>query len=102
MFLVRRGRIHIYLPLRRGKKHHLATFCQGDFFGEMAFLDREARSASAEAVTKVDLFALSRPRFEELTWTEPALGAFVLEHLAMGLSRRLRVADTELGALEDR
>src|SRR5581483_2908095 len=60
IFFVRRGRVHILLPLEGGKRHHLATFSRGEFFGEMAFLDRGVRSADAEAATETELFALSR------------------------------------------
>jgi SulP family sulfate permease len=102
MFFVRRGRVAAQLPLEGGKRHHLATFCQGDFFGEMAFIDREPRSADASAVTPVDLFSLSRERFDALVKTDPALGGRVFEQLAYAVSKRLRTADTELRLLEER
>jgi len=102
MFFVRRGRAEALLPLEGGKRHHLATFCQGDFFGEMAFLDREPRSADVEAATPTDLYALSRERFDALVKANPALGGRVFEQLAYAVSKRLRVADTELRLLEER
>lgn len=102
MFFVRRGRVEALLPLEGGKRHHLATFCQGDFFGEMAFLDREPRSADVGAVTPSDLYSLSRERFDALVKTYPTLGGRVFEQLAYAVSKRLRVADTELRVLEER
>ena len=54
------------LPLEAGKRHHVATFCRGDFFGEMAFIDHQPRSANVEAVTAAELFLLSRARFDAL------------------------------------
>ncbi|OGA49320.1 MAG: hypothetical protein A3F74_00585 [Betaproteobacteria bacterium RIFCSPLOWO2_12_FULL_62_58] len=102
IFLVRRGRVRALLPLEGGKRHHLATFCRGDFFGEMAFLDRERRSADVEAATATDLYVLSRERFDALVKTNPALGGRVFEQLAFALSKRLRAADTELRVLEER
>ena len=102
MFFVRRGRVAALLPLEGGKRHHLATFCQGDFFGEMAFLDREPRSADLGAVTATDLYALSREHFDALVKTTPGLGGKVFEQLAYAVSKRLRVADTELRVLEER
>jgi len=102
IFFVRRGRVEALLPLEGGKRHHLATFCQGDFFGEMAFLDREPRSADVSAVTATDLYSLSRERFDALVKTNPALGGRVFEQLAYAVSKRLRVADTELRVLEER
>ena len=102
MFLVRRGRVHALLPLEAGKRHHLGTFCPGDFFGELAFLDRQPRSADVEAATDASLFVLSRERFDELTRRNPALGGKIFEQLAFALSKRLRMADTELRVLEER
>ena len=102
IFLVRRGRVHALLPLEGGRRHHLATFCRGDFFGEMAFLDRERRSADVVAATAADLYVLSRGRFDSLVKQNPALGSMVFEQLAYALSKRLRVVDTELRVLEER
>lgn len=102
IFFVRRGRVQALLPLEGGKRHHLSTFCQGDFFGEMAFLDREPRSADVEASTPADLYVLSRARFDALVKANPALGGRVFEQLAYAVSKRLRVADTELRLLEER
>jgi SulP family sulfate permease len=102
MYMVRRGRVHALLPLEGGKRHHLATFCRGDFFGEIAFLDRGRRTADVEAATQSDLYVLSRERFEELTQRDPTLSGRVFHRLAFSLSQRLRMADTELRVLEDR
>jgi len=102
VFFVRRGRVHALLPLAGGRRHHIATFCRGDFFGEMAFLDREPRSADLEAATEVALYALSRTRFDALMKAEPTLGGQVFEQLAFAISKRLRLADTELRILEER
>lgn len=102
IFLVRRGRVHALLPLEGGKRHHLATFCRGDFFGEIAFLDRGRRSADVEAATAAELYVLSRGRFEALVQSNPALAGRIFEQLALALSKRLRVADGELRALEER
>lgn len=102
MFLVRRGRICALLPLTGGKRHHVATFEAGDFFGELAFLDHKARSADAEAETPTDLYVLSRSRLDELSRSNPALCGEIFERLALTLSKRLRVTDTELRLLEQR
>ena len=102
MYLLRRGRVHVLLPLEGNKRHHLATFCQGDFFGEMAFLDRERRSADIETATPCELYTLSRQDFDAILKEKPTLGARLFEQLAKAVSSRLRNADTELRALEER
>ncbi len=102
VFFVRRGRIHILLPLEGGKRHHLATFCRGDFFGEMSFLDRGVRSAEAEAATETELFVLSRAGFDRLAASDPLLASHIFERLALAIAQRLRTTDAELRTLEER
>ena len=102
MYLLRRGRVHVLLPLEGNKRHHLATFCQGDFFGEMAFLDRELRSADIEAATPSELYVLSRDSWDVIVKANPAIGGRLFEQLALAISWRLRTADSELRMLEER
>lgn len=102
LYLIRRGRVRVLLPLEGGKVHHLVTLCQGDYFGEMAFLDREPRSADVIAATPTELYVLSRKRFDELARRNPAIASRVFEELAYAMSKRLRSADAELQALEAR
>lgn len=102
IYIVRSGRIDVLLPLGTGKRHHLATFGRGEFFGELGFLDRRPRSADAEAATHAELFVLSRAEFERLTTTDDRLAARLFERLAVAIAQRLRVTDAELQALEER
>jgi SulP family sulfate permease len=102
IFLVRRGIVHILLPLRGGKRHHLATIGRGDFFGEMAFLDRGRRSADAVAKTDCDLYVLSRREFNAHVYDDAVLGARVFARIARAVSLHLRQTDNELGVIEDR
>jgi len=102
IFFVRRGRVHALLPLEAGQRHHLATFCSGDFFGEIAFLDRAERSADVEAHTATDLYVLSRARFDELARSDPKIAGLMFERLSFALAQRLRTADAELRVLEER
>ena len=102
LFLIRRGSVRILLPLEGRKYHHLATIGRGDFFGEIAFLDRGVRSADVEAKVATDLYVLSRSRFNEQSRSDPVLGVQVFARLASALAERLRQADAELRALEER
>lgn len=101
VFLIRKGRVRILLPVGGGKEHHVATFGRRDFFGEVAFLDRGARTADAVALTPTELYALSRARFNDLSRSHPALGAMLFARLSRALALRLRSADEELGLLHD-
>jgi SulP family sulfate permease len=101
LYLIRRGEIRIELPINQGKRFHLVTIGLGDFFGDMAFLDHEPRSADAVAATSVDLYAVSRSRFDNAAARDPTLGGQVFSHLARVLALRLRQADAQVRALEE-
>lgn len=99
--LVRRGIVRVVLPLKAGSHHNLATFGRGNFFGEMAFLTRDKRSADAIATTATDLFVISRARFDEVSRTHPVVGVKMFARLARTLALRLRRTDAELRAHYD-
>lgn len=101
LLLIRRGIVRILIPLDAGRYYNITSFAQGDFFGDMAFLDRGVRSADAVAVTAVDLYVLSRKRFNDVSRQHPAFGAMVFARLARALALRLRHTDTELRALQE-
>ncbi|MBI3516806.1 MAG: SLC26A/SulP transporter family protein [Proteobacteria bacterium] len=100
LFLIRRGLVSIMLPIDGGKALHVGTFGRGAFFGEMAFLDGESRSADAIAFTDTSLFALSRKRFDGLVQEHKMVALNLMEGLASVLAARLRHTNAELRVLE--
>ena len=101
LFLIRRGAVRIVLPMGGAPAHHLATFRRGDFFGEMAFLDRHPRSADALAERETDLFVLSRVKFDALADQHKRLALNLFEGISRGLAHRLRHTNMELRSLEE-
>jgi SulP family sulfate permease len=101
IFLIRRGAVRIVLPLNGKQGHHLATFGRGDFFGEMSFLDRDARSADAFAFNDTDLYVLTRDRFYTFAEEHKKVAFQVMEGLAKKLAVRLRYTNAELRHLEE-
>jgi CRP-like cAMP-binding protein len=57
------GTVRISLPGSKGKNLILADLLAGEFFGEIALLDGNPRSASATALTKCELLVLERRDF---------------------------------------
>jgi SulP family sulfate permease len=100
LFLIRRGAVRIVLPLSDRQSHHLGTFGRGAFFGEMAFLDGEVRSANAVAFTDTDLYVLSRRAFDSFAEEHKKLGLRLMEGIASVLASRLRYTNAELRVLE--
>ena len=64
----------------------LARFGRGDFFGELALLDTEARSATAEAITDVRLLRIDQDDFYDLMEERGE----VLRSIVRSLSGRIR------------
>jgi CRP-like cAMP-binding protein len=62
------------------------TLTTGDYFGEMALLDGEPRSASVEATTELHVMRLPRPAFDELIARHPG----VARRLLVELGERVR------------
>ena len=86
------------------RTHHLATFGRGDFFGEMAFLDRAPRSADAVASAETDLFVISRERFDPFAIGRKRVGMTLFQGLALTLDTlavRLRETAAELRTLQE-
>ncbi|MGE0388138.1 MAG: SulP family inorganic anion transporter [Gammaproteobacteria bacterium] len=101
IFFVRRGSVRIVLRPENGREFHIATFGRGDFFGDMAFLDRGQRSANAIADQDTELFVVSRQRFDEVARGHPRLAMQFFESLSHSLAARLRHADGEIQALRE-
>ncbi|WP_080238361.1 cyclic nucleotide-binding domain-containing protein [Spirosoma rigui] len=89
MFVIYSGEVSI-----RDGNTELARFGRGDFFGELALLDTEARSASAEALTDVRLLRLDQDDFFDLMEERSE----VLRSIVRSLSGRIRRQNDLLAA----
>lgn len=80
-YVVKEGRVEI-----RDSGRVVETMDTGEMFGEMALVDAEPRSASAVAVSPVELVAIDRPTFDDLVREVPDFALTVMRLMA----RRLR------------
>lgn len=72
LYLIARGVVRVSVRGREGERD-LATLMAGDFFGEMALLHKEPRTATCRAVTPCALYELRRDDFEKLCVVYPAI-----------------------------
>jgi CRP/FNR family transcriptional regulator, cyclic AMP receptor protein len=63
MYIIERGKVRISVDARDGRELTLTELGRGDFFGEMALLDGQPRSANATASEESRLAVLSRQHF---------------------------------------
>ncbi|MBL0166205.1 MAG: SLC26A/SulP transporter family protein [Propionivibrio sp.] len=100
LFIIRSGSVRIMLPISEKLSHHLGTFGRGAFFGEMAFLDGEVRSADAVVFSDTELYVVSRKTFNLLAENHKKLALSLMEGVASVLASRLRYTNAELRVLE--
>ena len=100
IFFIMRGEVRIDIPLADGHLHHTATHHQGDFIGELGFLDGRPRSDTATAITDVELLVLSRSGLDQLVDNHKRLGVTLMTEIARVLASRLRQSNDELRVLE--
>ena len=74
----------------------LMTFSRGTFFGEMALLDRERRSATVTADTPLTCYVLERASFDRLAQSHPRAALALLANLGRELSLRMRRTNRSL------
>ena len=66
------------------------------FFGDMAIIENDTRSATITAATDCVLYAVSRGDFEDLCSRHPEVGVKVLRRVAKVLSKRVRDGNHDL------
>ncbi len=74
MFIVSTGEVRATI-LRDGRQAPVATMRDGDFFGEMAVLSGEPRTATVTAVKSTELLELSREHLSEICARHPHVEA---------------------------
>jgi CRP/FNR family transcriptional regulator, cyclic AMP receptor protein len=85
-YLVRSGDLRVTREHSDGRAIALATLGAGDIFGELAMLDRGARSASVETLAESELLALPAGEVRRLLTEHPDIAV----KLIVALTRRLR------------
>jgi CRP-like cAMP-binding protein len=94
LYTIAKGSASVRLRLSdTDRETRLITFSPGTVFGEVALLDREARSATVEADEDLVCYVLTRLNFDKLTAAHPAVAIKLLTNLGRELSGRLRRAN---------
>ncbi|HEY9383613.1 MAG TPA: Crp/Fnr family transcriptional regulator [Gemmatimonadales bacterium] len=95
LFLIRRGQVKVSVLAEDGREVILSVLGPGSFFGEMALLDDEPRSAHVIAMEDTTILQLRREDFRNRLKAAPELAVSLLREL----SRRLRRADDTIASL---
>lgn len=94
-YLVTEGRVRVFLTGPSGREITLGVLGPCSFFGEVALLDGEGRSASVAAIEQARLLVISRADFLDHIRAYPETAMALLTETG----RRLRRADAIIGNL---
>jgi CRP/FNR family cyclic AMP-dependent transcriptional regulator len=94
-FCIVDGRIKVTILGDDGREVILSVLGRGDFFGEMALLDNEPRSATAIAVEDTELLSLHRNDFQSVLSDNRS----IMSALIKILTARLRRANHQISTL---
>jgi CRP/FNR family transcriptional regulator, cyclic AMP receptor protein len=93
--LIREGQVKVTMISPEGKEIILSLLGPGDFFGEMALLDDEPRSATVMATEPLELVTIWRSDFLQILAENFTIAKKVLAEI----SRRLRNASNRIESL---
>ena len=94
-FIIVSGTAHVSVITSEGKQTILATLKRSDFFGEMAILDGEPRSASVIAAEDCKVLMLYRKPFLDILHRFPKITIQML----IEMSKRLRNSNRQINTL---
>lgn len=95
LYLIREGEVIISRESDKNEKIQLAVIQKGDFFGELALVDNEKRSASAIANTDTKLSVIFKPDLDEFIEKYPKKGIKILQGIAEITALRLRTMNED-------
>lgn len=85
-YIVEAGNLKVYVDGEDGRQVTLNWLESGDYFGELALIDGEPRSASVITLTPTELRVISQHDFHEFLANEPGVALALMRALA----RRVR------------
>lgn len=98
LYILHKGMVNIHKRTLEQEPYTIVTLRDDEdvFFGELALMDKEVRSASVTAETDCEFLVIHRDNFIQLGEKDPRLGLLVTRAIAKELSKRLRKANQDM------
>ena len=90
IFMIKKGRVKISKAIAGGRRRTIVIFRDGNYFGDLSALEKRPHSASAIALTDVEVFLLRCLEFECLMKDDLVLLVKILRKLCLIASKNLR------------
>lgn len=103
LYIIKTGTVEVIKKTRPGDPYKVAELSadMNIFFGELALLDREKRSATVVCKTDCVFYVLSRKDFLALGDRFPATGLIITREISKIICQRLRKANNDVITLFD-
>jgi CRP/FNR family cyclic AMP-dependent transcriptional regulator len=86
LYVIASGRVKVYCSDKNGKEFIMNTLGPEDYFGELALLDDERRSASVRTLEKASFIIIFKEDFHQVLATHPNIAKTLMGNL----TRRIR------------
>lgn len=87
MFIIKSGIVQIFCDDGKGGRKILTHLKLGEYFGEMALLTDEPRTASSVALAETEVIRLKKDSFRNLLKTSPGVSLSIIKTLCNRLSK---------------
>lgn len=95
LYIIERGRVKVYCSDKNGKDFVLDILEDGDYFGELALLDDDRRSASVRAMETASFRVIYKQDFNTVLDAHPNIARTLIRNL----TRRIRKLTDDVKAL---
>jgi CRP/FNR family cyclic AMP-dependent transcriptional regulator len=95
LYMIESGKVKVFISDKDGREMILKLLGRGDFFGELAMIDKQPRSASITTLEASVFLILTHEAFEQCVARIPRIANMVMRVLA----QRVRDADRKIGTL---
>ena len=95
LFVIESGKVKVYCSDKNGKEFIMNTLIAGDYFGELALLDDDKRSASVRTMEKSSFCIIYKDDFNKVLEQQPNIA----KTLICNLTRRVRKLTQDVKAL---
>ncbi|WP_101759192.1 Crp/Fnr family transcriptional regulator [Oceanicoccus sp. KOV_DT_Chl] len=95
LYIIESGKVKVYCSDKNGKEFIMNTLQAGDYFGELALLDDDKRSASVRTMEKSSFCIIYKEDFNQVLEQQPNIASILIRNL----TRRVRKLTKDVKAL---
>mgnify|MGYP000433399773 CR=1 FL=1 len=99
LYLIESGRVKVYCSDKGGKEFIMNTLGEGDYFGELALLDDDRRSASVRTLESSTFSIIYKDDFNKVLDERPNIAKILIKNLTRRVRKLTR--DVKSLALQD-